>query len=224
MDTPDSTTLKRCSRCGEWLPFSQFHVDRSKKSGVGAQCKSCTLERKRCWRAENVERARETGRQWREKNADKKREYDQRWQSQHRDSVRASVRRWHEANQEKAQEGRQRYRETNPEKVKESSRRWAREHPDVLRTNYHRRRARIRAVGGSFTTADLAAIRAAQTDKRGRLICTWCHKPISDTPHLDHWIPLARGGTNDPGNLRYLHAICNLKKHAKLPTETGRLI
>jgi 5-methylcytosine-specific restriction endonuclease McrA len=88
----------------------------------------------------------------------------------------------------------------------------------------HRRRAHMAGAGGTYTRADLAAIRAAQTDKRGRLICWRCGKPIKDTPHLDHWIPLSRGGSNDPGNLHYMHASCNQLKGSKHPTEIGRLI
>jgi 5-methylcytosine-specific restriction endonuclease McrA len=101
----------------------------------------------------------------------------------------------------------------------------------------HKRRAKLRGNGGTYTAADLAAIRAAQTDKRGRLICWKCNTPIIGddppphlpngvrlSPHLDHWIPLDKGGTNDAGNLHYMHGLCNLEKGAKTPTEIGRLI
>jgi hypothetical protein len=88
----------------------------------------------------------------------------------------------------------------------------------------HNRRARRRHASGTITKADIDAIRASQTDKRGRLICWRCNKPITGTPHLDHWIPLALGGTNGPGNLHYMHGLCNMSKGAKHPTEIGRLI
>jgi 5-methylcytosine-specific restriction endonuclease McrA len=107
-------------------------------------------------------------------------------------------------------------RVANPERVAKQRRAYS--------ASNHRRRARKLATGGTFTTADLDAIRAAQTDKRGRLICWRCGKPIKGTPELDHWIPIARGGRNDAGNLHYMHATCNRNKGAKLPTEIGRLI
>ena len=39
---------------------------------------------------------------------------------------------------------------------------------------------------------------------------------LTETPHVDHIIPLARGGTNDLVNLQLLCSKCNLKKGAKL--------
>ncbi|MCK8788014.1 HNH endonuclease, partial [Roseomonas sp. NAR14] len=44
----------------------------------------------------------------------------------------------------------------------------------------------------------------------------------SATPHVDHYVPLALGGSNDRSNLRLLHAACNLSKGARHPIEHGR--
>lgn len=41
MDTPDSTTLKRCTKCGETKPRQAFSVRRSVKCGLQSHCKSC---------------------------------------------------------------------------------------------------------------------------------------------------------------------------------------
>lgn len=224
MDAPDFTTLKRCSKCGEWKSHNQFYADRSKNDGLGSQCKSCTRERKRHWNIENPERVRDSSSRYRELHAEQIREYSRRYRAENAEKARESVRRWHRENQEAARESRLRYRENNPDRVRESARRWARENPETVRTNYHRRRAREYAAGGMCTPADLTAIRAAQTDKRGRLICWRCGKPITDTPHLDHWIPLKHRGPNSAGNLHYMHAKCNLEKSDKLPQEIGRLL
>lgn len=48
-------------------------------------------------------------------------------------------------------------------------------------------------------------------------VCAYCRsKPYE---HLDHAIPISRGGTNWPANLRPACANCNLSKHAKTPAE-----
>lgn len=38
---------KRCCRCHEVKPYSEFHRNRSKKSGIHAECKVCVSERAR---------------------------------------------------------------------------------------------------------------------------------------------------------------------------------
>lgn len=89
----------------------------------------------------------------------------------------------------------------------------------------HVRRALLASATGSYTIDEVVAIRAAQTDKQGRLRCWWCGNPIKGTPHLDHKIALAAGGSNDAGNLCYACASCNLSKQTKSPGEfAGRLL
>jgi 5-methylcytosine-specific restriction endonuclease McrA len=118
------------------------------------------------------------------------------------------------------------YRQANAEKLAEYRRKYTQSPAaqSINRARSLRRRARMQGADGTFSADELAAIREAQTDNRGRLICWRCGKPIKGTPHLDHWIPVAKGGTNSAGNLHYMHARCNLSKGAKMPTEIGRLI
>lgn len=77
------------------------------------------------------------------------------------------------------------------------------------------RRARKMATGDEFTVADIEALLVRQKDK-----CAFCLKPLGKkTPHVDHYMPLARDGSNGVRNLRLLHATCNLRKHAKHPID-----
>jgi 5-methylcytosine-specific restriction endonuclease McrA len=41
--------------------------------------------------------------------------------------------------------------------------------------------------------------------------------------HLDHWIPLKRGGTHVMANVRVLCPPCNLSKNARMPMGPFRL-
>lgn len=64
--------------------------------------------------------------------------------------------------------------------------------------------------------------------KRDGFRCVLCGRSVQDdkiTLHLDHFIPLAGGGTSDYDNLRTLCSDCNLGKSAKMPTWIdGKLI
>ena len=54
----------------------------------------------------------------------------------------------------------------------------------------------------------------------GTLTCYLCLQPIEfKKDHLEHKIPLSRGGTNEYNNLAISCQRCNCKKHAKTETE-----
>ena len=45
-------------------------------------------------------------------------------------------------------------------------------------------------------------------------ICPYCGEPF-EGGHIDHVVPVSRGGTNDRENLVYCCTSCNLSKHDK---------
>lgn len=79
------------------------------------------------------------------------------------------------------------------------------------------RRAMLRNAEGRFTREHLKFLREAQGGK-----CLFCGEPLGDDlVHLDHWIPLILGGSNEPDNLALLHESCNLRKGPRLPSHFG---
>jgi ribosomal protein L44E len=207
MTNPDCTTpLKRCTKCGNEYPATPEFFHREGKQ-VRAYCKSCSREYNRKYRAANLEHRRDLARAYRDENVERARERNRKNYIKNIEHIRE----YRATHTQRAHEYQKEYRQTDKGKA-------------VKLAAHHRRRARKLASSGTYTLDDIAEIRAAQTDKKGRLICWKCGKPITDTPHLDHWIPLEKGGTNDPGNLHYMHARCNLEKGAKLPAEVGRLL
>lgn len=109
------------------------------------------------------------------------------------------------------------WRKANPEKHRAQSRRhYHNTLPRILATARNRR-ARIKGNGGTHTAADIAALRKKQRGK-----CAFCLKPLGKkTPDIDHYVPIALGGTNDRSNLRLLHARCNRSKHDAHPADFG---
>lgn len=43
---------KRCSKCGEMKPRSEYHRDRQKRDGLSLWCKSCRNANSAAWREE----------------------------------------------------------------------------------------------------------------------------------------------------------------------------
>jgi DNA-directed RNA polymerase subunit M/transcription elongation factor TFIIS len=206
---PATHTFKRCKGCGEFKPLDAFSRHPQTRDKLQPTCRDCASAIFKAWRAENKDYHAQSMKAWYEANKEKVYATVKAWKAEHRDRVNEGGRKYHAAHKEQRSA---------------TTKAWAKANPDKRKASYHRRRARVAETGGTLTAAELAGIRAAQTDKRGRLICWKCGKPIKGTPHLDHWQPLKHGGMNSPGNLHYMHGKCNLEKGAKLPAEIGRLL
>jgi 5-methylcytosine-specific restriction endonuclease McrA len=81
----------------------------------------------------------------------------------------------------------------------------------------HIRRARELGAEGKFTKAEIEALFEHQ---RGR--CAYCTKSIRKGYHVDHVIPLARGGSNWITNISLACARCNISKGVADPLEFAR--
>ncbi len=80
----------------------------------------------------------------------------------------------------------------------------------------HVRRAILQGVEvEQVTLADLRTMRWRQNG-----FCLYCNMNLGEHDiHVDHWIPLAKGGSGNKDNLCLLHGTCNLKKGARHPDE-----
>ena len=93
--------------------------------------------------------------------------------------------------------------------------RWRLNNPVIARTSRANRKARIRLAEGGFTSEDIKQI----TDEQNGL-CFWCGTVLQEY-HIDHLVPIAKGGTNYPDNLVISCPTCNVSRGAK-PEEEFR--
>lgn len=106
-----------------------------------------------------------------------------------------------------------RYYEDNKTVMLEKKREWRRTPHGraVVMIVHSRTRARRQGAQGAATPEQVTA----RWEIFGNL-CYLCKKPATAT---DHVIPIARGGTNWPANLRPICKPCNCRKHARTLTE-----
>ena len=106
----------------------------------------------------------------------------------------------------------------NPERIKENQKKFRAVHPEVGREHKRRRRARKLANGYEIYTEEQVL------DTYGTN-CHICAEPIDLEAsrstgaegwekglHIDHVIPISKGGPDTLGNVRPAHGLCNLEK------------
>ena len=86
------------------------------------------------------------------------------------------------------------------------------------RAHRQNRRARETSTEGRFNKTDIDRFVCVQNGR-----CAMCFGPYGRY-HIDHIVPLARGGSNWPSNLQLLCKPCNLSKGAKDPFVIPRSI
>ncbi len=126
------------------------------------------------------------------------------------DVIKLRVAKWFKANRAKALEYRREYYQANKDRIQEDQKRWKTANRDRLYSIQHNQRVKGRAAAGRFTAADINEILAAQ---KGR--CALCRVKLGKTKHLDHIVPISKGGTNHRSNIQWTCALCNQRKASK---------
>lgn len=163
------------------------------------KCVACRCAEATAWIAANPERAK----------ANHKAKY-----LANPEPAKARTKAWKLANPEKKRARNAAWEKANPEKIRAKRRRAYAADPHKGNEKNHRRRARKLNGGGTYTSADIAKLRAKQRNK-----CAFCLKTLAARFHIDHYIPLALGGSNGVSNLRILHPKCNFEKRAAHPID-----
>lgn len=135
------------------------------------------------------------------------------WVLKNPEKAKAKTLRWRAAHPERWRESNRRSKQANQQKYTDRQRADYAVNPEKYRTVERRRRAQMRNADGDHTPIELAEILHAQGHR-----CAYCRADLKKEPkHVDHIVPLARGGSNGRTNLQYLCAPCNQSKSARDP-------
>lgn len=77
MDTP-IVPQKRCKKCKQLKPVTEFYKEKRVRDGLQAKCRSCESERLAAWNDKHRDKFRELRRNWRKGNPEKVREIKRR--------------------------------------------------------------------------------------------------------------------------------------------------
>lgn len=238
----NSTTIptnprKQCRVCKAELPLDRFSKSRVNSDGLRNDCKGCDAERKRIKSLELKQRSDEQIPYPNDKKctyckqvlpADKFSKNRSRLDGLHnvcRDCNSEYERDYRKSNWDELSEKRRRRERLNPEMVRARRHRWEASHPEqhraIRNAIFRKRYARKVASNGQHSAKDVELQFQSQKG-----LCWWCGLPLDpNNYHVDHRIPLAKGGSNDARNICIAHPKCNQEKHNKMPWEyNGRLL
>lgn len=214
--------FKHCSKCGELLPATHlfFAIRCSKKEKLRADCRTCNAltssayylthkaERKAYfagWYQENMQKVINSANEWKKANPGRVKD------------IRARSR---AKNKPRHLEYNRKYYEMNKEKISSRMSIWWANNRVKRKAYKQQRRARKVAAPLGLPFDEQAQL------KRQKGKCYYCDCKL-DKYHVDHVIPLSRGGSDGAENKVLACPTCNLHKSNKMPhewLEGGRLL
>lgn len=178
---------KKCSKCDEWFPASEFHVNNRRLSGLVSSCKSCYSVHYR----ENAEIIKARTAKYAEKN---------------RELIRANGKNFYESNKEAYSAKAKKWSENNKEKCREIARAYGKRH----QKRKNARTAKYRAVKIQATPV---WITKEQIDEMVRI---YANCPTGyHVDHIVPLRGKGVRGLHVPWNLQYLPALENMSKGNK---------
>lgn len=199
-------------RAEYWKAYYAANAERIKSQQVAGYKANAERikERNAKWRSANKTQQAE----YRNANAKKIKEYRKVYYAANADRIKEQRKAYYAANAARIKEQRAAWYKANKEQQAE----YYQANKDKFRLNDARRRARKAGAEGQHTQADLDRILAEQCG-----CCPGCNVDLGTLPkaqvHLDHKLPLSRGGSNWSDNLQFMCQPCNDSKGARTMEE-----
>jgi len=216
------TQSKVCTKCSLDKVFNEFYRHPQGKFGLAPICKACQAAKNAKWREQN--------KGYKPPCLAGDPDYWKKWRERNPESLASTQKKYREANQELlAKKARDRmradqvahnargedWRKKNSERFNELRRARYAKNPERAIDQVRQRRATKYASPTRHTLQEVKDLLITQ-----KHCCANCEDDLSIAKrHLDHWMPISRGGSDGIENLQWLCVPCNTKKRAHDPID-----
>ena len=210
--TPEERAAKAAALRAYQKAWKEANRDKVRANARAYSDRHRESERTRlaAYREANRETLREKAREYYENNKDQHAAAVKRWQEANPEQAAARHRRWTERNPDGARMKTHRFRANHPERIKK----YADEHKPEACAKQKVRLKRIKSSSSHYTHGDWIYILEFQGYK-----CIYCSIDIRNDNEVDHWMPIARGGSNARENIQGCCGDCNRSKASRHPLE-----
>jgi 5-methylcytosine-specific restriction endonuclease McrA len=202
---------KKCAHCKEVKPKTEFTKYKQNKDGLFSYCRKCKSIKAKEDRERNFERIKsymkEYNKNMPEGVKEKKIKRRKEWYEETREQILTRTKEKYEKNKDKILKRSREYYQKTKEKYKSTRRKWE-ENNRAKRKLMTAKRKVLKLKNGLFKISE------KEIDRLLSKKCYLCGE--KDSEHIDHIIPLSKGGSHSIGNLLGACSACNLSKGAKL--------
>lgn len=183
-----------CIKCKRLTSYENLSKDKGGTDGVRNICIECETKRKN-------------------QDPEWKKQYNKQYRTLHHEAILQKNREYHKAHPDAGRLARKRYQSRNKKRQSALVVRYHQRYPERAKAHCQNYRSRKLNAQGRHSGEDVLQ-RLRDQDN----CCYWCSQPLQNY-HVDHYIPLSRGGTNWPENLVMTCPSCNTSKNNHLPFE-----
>lgn len=223
--------MKACTVCRG--VSDDFSPDKRASDGLQSRCRPCGKAAHHARYHSDPAAARKRQLDYYQRNTEAVLAINARSRAKHIDKVRADKKAYYErvktkpayvakiaeytaATKDRKREYDRGYRARRPEAyASERARAWAAANPEKRKAIAHQYKAKRRSQEEGGISGGVLAAWTLEQPK----VCFYCDVDCAGNYHIDHFMPLARGGAHVLTNLRIACPTCNLRKNAKDPAE-----
>lgn len=203
--------MKTCKKCGETKPATtdNFYTSKTNKDGFRLPCKECAMKRQKDYNLEHRDEILDYQKTWYRDNQDKILERSKEYQQLHKEERNLYRKVYYQENRDKELEQRREYYQENKEEKLKYNKQHYEENKEYYLVRNQNRRAKNNGNDYSLTKDEwLECLKFFDWKD------AYTGLPL-EIIHLDHVVPLSKGGATNKSNIIPCEAEINLSKYNK---------